>query len=78
MKTVPILSEWAIDGNGVAERFVYFDNLLAGVHLPFDYYLDETYEQYFGKLPRKNGCKDPNKWKTQHEARREKEYKINK
>ena len=57
--------------NGVAERLVYFDNLLAGVEFPFDYYLASTFEQYFGVLPRKNGSKEPNKRKTQHEGRRE-------
>lgn len=75
MKTVHLLSDRNINGNGVAERLVYFDNLLAGVQFPFDYYLDGTYEDNFGELPRKNGSKEPNKWKTQHEARREKEYK---
>lgn len=74
MKTVPLLSDRNIKGNGVAERLVYFDNLLAGIPFLFDYYLDGTYEKYFGKLPRKNGSKEPNKWKTQHEMRREKEY----
>jgi hypothetical protein len=57
--------------NGVAERLVYFDNLLAGIEFPFDYYLASTFEKYFGLFPRKNGSKEPNKWKTQHEGRRE-------
>ncbi|MBU9714126.1 hypothetical protein [Evansella tamaricis] len=73
MKTVPLLSDRNIKGNGVAERLVYFDNLLAGVEFPFDYYLSGTKDLYFGKLPRKVGSKEPNKWKTQHEARREKD-----
>ncbi|WP_053365744.1 hypothetical protein [Bacillus sp. FJAT-27245] len=72
INTVPLL-----DGrseNGIAERLVYFDNLLAGVTFPFDYYLKSTFH-FFGKLPRKSGVTKPNNWKTQHEARREKEYK---
>lgn len=75
MKTVALLSDRNIKGNGVAERLVYFDNLLAGVQFPYDYYLGSTYEKYFEKLSRKNSNKEPNKWKTQHETRREKEYK---
>lgn len=62
--------------NGIAERLVYFDNLLAGVTFPFEYYLKSTYEVYFGKSPRENGRNEPNMWKTQHEARRAKEYKA--
>jgi len=38
---------------------------------PFDYYLASTFEKYFGLFPRKNGSKEPNKWKTQHEGKRE-------
>lgn len=75
MKAADLLSDRNIQGNGVAERLVYFDNLLAGVQFPFDYYLESSFEQYNGLVPRKNGSKEPNKWKTQHESRREKEYK---
>jgi hypothetical protein len=73
IKTNSLLSDRNLKGNGVAERLVYFDNLLTGVTFPFKYYLESTYEKYFGKLPRKNCNCSPNKWKTQHEARREKE-----
>lgn len=59
--------------NGIAERLVYFDNLLAGVEFLFKYYLDSSFEKYFGLLPRVGDDKTPNKWKTQHEARREKD-----
>lgn len=76
VKTVSLLSDRNL--NGVAERFVYFDNLLAGVDFPFEYYLQGTYDKYYGKLPRKIGSNEPNKWKTQHEARREKAYKLQK
>ncbi|WP_099363586.1 hypothetical protein [Fredinandcohnia onubensis] len=68
INTVPILSDRS--QNGIAERLVYFDNLLAGVTFPFQYYLKNSHH-YFGKLPRKDGGKEPNKWKTQHEGRRE-------
>jgi len=70
MKTLSILSDRNINGNGVAERLVYFDNLLAGVQLPSGYYLKSTYEKYFNTLPRKNSNREPNKWRTQHEVRR--------
>lgn len=68
INTVPLLS--GRNENRIAERLVYFDNLLAGVTFQFEYYLKSTYHSNFGKLPRKNGGKEPNKWKTQHEARR--------
>lgn len=74
MKTSPLLSSRT--PNGIAERLVYFDNLLAGVTFPYEYYLAGTYETYYGKLPRKSGRADPNKWRAPHEARREKQYKI--
>jgi hypothetical protein len=76
INTVPLLSDRS--QNGIAERLVYFDNLLAGVTFPFEYYLKSTCDNFFGKLPRKSGAKEPNKWKTQHETRREKEYKAKK
>lgn len=69
VKEVPLLSSRSL--NGIAERLVYFDNLLAGVEFPFQYYLARTYEEYFGNLPRKDGSKVPNKWRTQHEGRRD-------
>jgi hypothetical protein len=59
--------------NGIAERLVYFDNLLAGVEFPFKYYLDSSFEKHFGLLTRDGDDKAPNKWKTQHETRREKD-----
>lgn len=71
INTFPILSSRS--QNGIAERLVYFDNLLAGVTFPYEYYLKNTYEIYFGKFPRQSGSKEPNKWKTQHQARREKD-----
>jgi hypothetical protein len=67
--SVSLISDRSV--NGVAERLVYFDNLLAGVKFDYKYYLISSYEKYFGKLPRKNGSTEPNKWKTQHEGRRE-------
>jgi hypothetical protein len=73
IKAVFLLSKRS--NNGLAERLVYFDNLLAGVTFPFDYYLGSTYEKHFGKLPRKNKSKVPNNWKTQHEARKEMVFK---
>ncbi|RHW43463.1 hypothetical protein D1B31_02040 [Neobacillus notoginsengisoli] len=68
VSTVPLF--YGRSENGIAERLVYFDNLLAGVAFPFEYYLKSTFN-YFGKLPRKNDDKYQNKWKTQHESRRE-------
>lgn len=64
-----LLSDRKIDGNGVPERLVYFDNLLAGVVFPHEYYGIDVMK-YFGKLPRPNGSKEPNKWVTHHETRR--------
>jgi hypothetical protein len=75
IKSNSLLSDRNINGDGVAQRLVYFDNLLAGVEFPFQYYLDSTYEKYFGKVPRKNGSKEPNKWITIHQKGREKQYR---
>ncbi|SLK50458.1 Uncharacterised protein [Mycobacteroides abscessus subsp. abscessus] len=50
LNTVPILA--GRSQNGITEILVYFDNLLAGVTFPFDYYLKSTYDIYLGKLPR--------------------------
>jgi hypothetical protein len=69
IKETPLLS--GRSPNGVAERLVYFDNLLAGVTFSYNYYLESTYDLYFGKKSRKDAGKEPNKWKTQHEGRRE-------
>ncbi|MFD1781628.1 hypothetical protein ACFSFW_23560 [Fredinandcohnia salidurans] len=64
-----LLWDRKIDGNGVPERLVYFDNLLAGVVFPHEYYGIEVMK-YFGRIPRQDKCKDPNKWVTHHEKRR--------
>jgi hypothetical protein len=64
-----LLSDRKIDGNGVPERLVYFDNLLAGVVFPHEYYGIEVMK-YFGKRPRPDGSKEPNKWVTPHETKR--------
>ncbi|TDL76153.1 hypothetical protein [Peribacillus frigoritolerans] len=77
MKSILLLSDRNIEGDGVAQRLVYFDNLLAGVEFPYQYYLDGTYEKYFGKMPRRNGSKNPNKWNTIHQKSREKKYRQN-
>ncbi len=58
--------------NGIAERLVYFDNLLAGVEFPFPYYYKDTFSSYYGKSPRDNDDLEPNIWETQHERRRKK------
>lgn len=69
VSSVSLVSDRSV--NGVAERLVYFDNLLAGVKFSYKYYLSSSFEKYFGRLPRKDGNIEPNKWKTQHEGRRE-------
>jgi len=48
-------------GEGVAQRLVYFDNLLAGVEFSHEYYLQNTMK-HFNTVPRPDGNKEPNKW----------------
>jgi hypothetical protein len=61
IKEYPQLAERNPKGEGVAQRLVYFDNLLAGVEFPHEYYLQNTLK-HFGTVPRTYENKEPNRW----------------
>lgn len=71
IKEYPQLANRKLKGEGVAQRLVYFDNLLAGVEFPHEYYLQNTMK-YFNTVPRPDGNKEPNKWVVSlHQTNRE-------
>lgn len=71
IKECPELVDRNPNGQGVAQRLVYFDNLLAGVEFPHEYYLQNTMK-YFNTVPRPDGTKEPNKWVVSlHQTNRE-------